>query len=261
MHIGIIGTGNMGGMLAIAFAKLDGNHVYLFNRTKSKAESLAAEYTRMTVCATPAHLIHKSNIVLLCTKPEDGRQILKHLGGEFTDNQILLASISSIPLIEIERYTNAKVGKIIPSLTQCVNKGVILLTFGSRFSRQDKTQMESCFAKIAKPVTISESQMRVSADITSCGPAFLSHIAALWAKAASEYSNVSYEMAESMVTQTLIGFTSMLEQGMTLEDIKNKIMVPGGVTERGMAGIGNTPYRMFKDLHNATHMVTHSQKP
>jgi competence protein ComER len=261
MQIGIIGTGNMGGMLAMAFAKLDGNHVYLFNRTKSKAESLAAESTHMTVSATATHLIRKSDLVLLCTKPEDGRQVLKQLGREFTDNQILLASISSIPLMEIERYTNAKVGKIIPSLAQCVNKGVILLTFGSRFSKLDRNQTASWFSQIASPVIIKESQIRVSADITSCGPAFLAHIAESWAKAASEYSNVSPEIAESMVTQTLIGFTSMLQQGMTLEDIKNKIMVPGGVTERGMSGIGDTPYHMFKNLHDATHMVTNSQKP
>lgn len=260
MQIGIIGTGNMGGMLATAFAKLEGNRVYLFNRTKAKAEALAAEYTRMKVCKSLTELIHKSEIVLLCTKADDARKILKAAGGEFTDNQFLLASISGIPLKEFERTTIAKVGKLIPSLTQTVNKGVILFTFGSRFSKYDKALVNELFSQISKPICISESEMRISADITSCGPAFLAHIATSWAKAASEYSNIPYEMIESMVAETLIGFTAMLEQGMTFQDIKNKIMVPGGVTERGMNSIGESPYQMFKNMHDATHSVTHSQK-
>ncbi|WP_284285869.1 NAD(P)-binding domain-containing protein [Alicyclobacillus fastidiosus] len=123
MQIGIVGTGQMGGMLARAFAETAPENVYVFNRSRAKAESVAADLTNVIVCDDWETLIERVDAVFLCTKGKDGLSLIKKLGPLLKSDQLLVTTISNIDLDRWQELTPATPVKLIPSLTQTIHRG------------------------------------------------------------------------------------------------------------------------------------------
>jgi competence protein ComER len=213
----------------------------------------------MHVCSNIRELVRVSEYVFLCTKADDGRSVVRKIGQLLTKNQVLLTSISQVPLSEWETYTDTPVVKFIPSVTQSAKSGIVLVTFGSKFSPRGAEGVIQLFQQIASPQVVPEHQVRVSSDLTSCGPAFMSYLFQAWADAAAETGALDRAVAESMIKETVVGLGKLLDQGMTFQDVLNRVTVPGGVTDCGLAELGDVPFQMFQLLHRATRNFAHGQ--
>lgn len=259
MRIGVIGTGNMGGMLARAFAKKRDFHVYAYNRTLAKLATLAQEVPEIAVCDSAEEVIRSTDVVFLCTKSSDGRALVTRFCHLFRPTQLLVTTISGVPLAEWVQHTHGPVVKLIPSLTQRVNAGLVLTTYGHRCTAEHVAAIDHLFAGIAAQLRIDETQVRTSSDITSCGPAFMSYLFMRWATAASTVGTINVSQAENMLRETVIGLAALLQSGMRFEDVVAQIAVPGGVTEVGLQAMHEGAYRLFAELHRHTHST--SEKP
>ncbi len=260
MKIGIIGTGHMGGMLARAFAETSSECVYVYNRTAEKAEAVAADFTNMAVCNTWRSLVSCVDAVILCTKAADGFHMMQQLGPALSRNQLLLTTISSIDLDQWQEFTPATPVKLIPSLTQTVHKGALLVSYPRTISPEDKLRLEQKLSAIGRPYVIDEAQVRVCSDLTSCGPAFLTSICQSWAQAAAQTGNIDRAEAESLLASMITGLAALLEAGMTFEQVIDQIRVPGGVTELGLEALGDGPLQLFTRLHAETARYANGHK-
>lgn len=252
LRIGIIGTGNMGSMLAKSLLQNGQHEILVFNRTPAKAHAFASQNKEIQVVNTLYDLVAAVDCLFLCTKPNDAGEVIDKIGFLLHSNQLLFTTISSLPLNTLRQMTSAPVIKIIPSLTQTVNLGSILVTFQDEISDWHRAVALDLLHEIAKPIVIDECQLRVCSDVTSCGPAFLAYILKSWAKATASTGLVSYDTAELMIQETLLGLAGLLHSGMTLSDILGRIAIPGGVTEAGIESLGLDPYEMFVKLHATT---------
>lgn len=259
MKIGIIGTGHMGGMLARAFAETSSEQVRVYNRSHQKAEAVAADFTNIVVCDDWKAMVSNVDAVILCTKAADGLRFVQRLGPALRSDQLLLTTISSIDLDEWREMTPATPVKMIPSLTQTVHKGALLLSYPRVISSDDRDRIERTLSRIGRPYVIDEAQVRVCSDLTSCGPAFLASLCQSWAQAAAQTGNVGRMEAESLLTSMIAGFSALLEAGMTLNEIVAAIRVPGGVTEIGLNAMGDLPLQLFARVHNETSRHGHPQ--
>ncbi len=189
-------------------------------------------------------------MIVICTKSEDGKAVLAEIGPTLTEEQTLATTVSSWRSEWIESQTQAAVVKVIPSITQTVRKGVILLNFGDHVDVQEN--IEPVFAQIGTPFVVSDAQIRVCSDLTSCGPAFLSLLCGRWAEAAAETGQLSYGEAEYLISEMLVGLAELLSEGLTLSEVLSRVAVKGGVTETGIAALNKPAHDLFERLHQAT---------
>lgn len=252
MRIGVIGTGNIGSMIATAFASSPDIEVLIYNRTREKAEQVLRKAPRVHIAETAAELMQAVDVVFLCTKAKDGQPLVEQLGNLLTEDQVLVTTISKVPASTWESMTAARVAKVIPSIVQTTLSGIILVHYGSRFDRNLKNAFEQLLQRIATPYEVAEDQIRVASDLTSCGPALIAFLLQEWARMAAATGKISLCDAEHLLTQTTVGLADLLQSGMTLGSVIRKVAVPGGVTEIGVHSLSQTAADMFKALHEAT---------
>lgn len=254
MQIGVIGTGNIGGMLARAFAEAHPDaQINIYNRTRAKAQRVADGLQNVVVVSSAAQAVDGANTIFLSTKSSDGWAVLDEIAPGLSEHQTIVTTISAIPLTDIEQMTDASVAKVIPSVVQTVRSGVILVTYGPSMSQTAREHLHELLSSIASPHEVSESQVRVCSDLCSCGPAFLSEMLVHWADAASATGQISTEEAQSLLVETVIGLAELLKSGKSFADIITHVAVPGGVTETGILTLRQVVPPVFQQLHEATH--------
>lgn len=260
MRVGIIGTGQMGAMLAAAWATTDQAHtVLLHNRTRSKAEALAASHPgRMTVIDDVRKLAAQSDAVFICTKTAEAADIVQHIAPSLRPEHFVALTNSSTPLAWLETVTPSSCAKIIPSLTQYARAGVILVMPGERMTGTAMCPFHDLLAQIGLPHVISEEQVRIYSDLTSCGPAFLSAILLDMAAAAVK-RGVPRQTAELLIGEMLFGLGMLVaRKGFVWNDIIARVSVPGGVTLAGLDVLRQQTDALFDRVFSATE--EHQQK-
>ncbi len=251
VRIGIIGTGVIGGMLARAFGRLPDGQVTIFNRSVHKAEAIQRECSRIRIADSLPDLIATCDLILLCTRPADAMDVMKEIGPRLQPCQTLATTISQVPISVWEQQTTARVAKVIPSVTQNVQSGVVLICYGSRFEGYQEP-FEALFGRIATPFIVDEEQLRISSDLASCGPAFLAHILTQWSIAASRVGDLSQAECEYILSHMLIGVGELLKSGYALSEIIRRVAIPGGITQLGLESLGNDVQEVFVRLHQTT---------
>ncbi len=252
MQIGVIGTGNIGAMLARGLAVNPDTKVYVFNRTPRKASALAEANPDITVLTSARDVAKASDVLFICTKPCDSTAVLQEVSSCLGETQLLVGTISSWRLEEVESLTQAGVAKVIPSIVQRQRSGIMLVEFGPSLPESQQRQLEALLSTMSTPFVVTEDQLRVASDLASCGPAFLAYLLRQWAETAARTGKLSYAEAEHLLQTTLLGMAALLQDGMTLSDIIDRVAVPGGVTEAGINSLETTGTHVFERLHDAT---------
>lgn len=255
MRIGFIGTGNMGGMLARAFVRSDMPDVEVVacNRTVSKLDELVAKHPRIRKAEDAVSLAKSCGFIFVCVKPEDVPAVLDQIQAYLTPGQFLVSINSVWPVAALEAATPCKIVKIIPSVTQEALSGVILTIYGSRLSREDRNLFETACRHIGYPVSINEDELRVSSDLTSCGPAFLAFLLRSFAEAAVRQSGIPRERADQLAKHMVFGLGKLLvEENCTFDSIISRVAVPGGITEKGLNVLESAAAGLFDRVLLAT---------
>lgn len=257
MQLGFIGTGSMGSILIEAFLAeqaLLPSQIVVYNRTPSKAQRLAELHPGLRVASDNADVVRQSDIILICVKPADYRQAWDQFGHVVTPDKILVTITSPISLAEMEALTDAPVARAVPSITNAASSGLTLLEFGTKILEEHRKTLLRLFSFISHPVEIQEKFLRISSDISSCGPAFLSFVLQQMIRAAHEETGISIEAASFLTEQMVIGFAELLKQGQyTLPELQRRVCVPGGITGEGLQALEQGIPGLFNQVFRRTH--------
>jgi competence protein ComER len=257
MSIGIIGTGNMGSVLISAFIDslaISPSNLYITNRTKGKAERLKADYPDLHVMNNASEVVREANIIFICVKPLDIYPLIQQLKPELHENKCIVSITSPITVEELEKVSNCNVARIIPSITNRALAGVSLVTFGENCSAIYRDKLLRLMEKISTPVEIDNSVTRVSSDLVSCGPAFLSYLLQRLIDGAVETTEITKDNATLLVSEMMIGFGKLLEKEIyTFPTLQEKVCVKGGVTGEGIKVLENEVGDMFEKVIKSTH--------
>lgn len=256
MQVGFIGTGNMGRILIEAFLRaraLKPGQIHASNRTFAKAVELAKAYPGLNVYPGNGRVAQKSDLLFLCVKPLDYRRVIEEIARDIREEQIVISITSPVSIADLESRLKGKIAKVIPSITNQAGKGATLLMAGPRLKSEDKEKLYSLLGTISQPLWLDEKYTRISSDIASCGPAFLSFLMERMAKAAEEVTGLPRHQAITLITHMFIGTAALLEEGMDLETLRQKVTVPGGVTAVGLDVLDRETEELFHKLFKATH--------
>jgi competence protein ComER len=256
MRIGVIGTGNIGSILAGALVRGKAARpkaISVFNRTESKARELAARYPGLRVCASAEQAVRRSDTVFLCVKPLQLFPLLQSLNGFWHPDQLAVSVTSPVRIDQLERIIPCHTARVVPSIVNQTLAGNTLVTFGTTLTDFQKYKLWHLLGNFSNPIEIGETHIRIASDLSSCGPAFLSFFLEKMILDAARATHISPKTATELVTQMMIGFGKLLEEGtFTLPELRKKVTVKGGVTGAGLAVLDKEYGALFEHLFEAT---------
>ena len=257
MKIGVIGTGNMGTVLISSFIDswaVKPSHLSIVNRTIEKANNLKDQYPSLFVARNAEEVVSRSDIIFICVKPHEYFPLLKKIRSGLKQKQLIVSITSPIKVSELETFVPCDVARAIPSITNRALGGPSLVTFSSQCSQINKERLLYLMSQISTPIETDEEVTRVSSDIASCGPAFLSYLIQQFIEGAVAETELSAEQASILATEMLIGMGKLLEKDyFSLETLQKKVTVKGGVTGEGLKVLEQETGEMFRHLIQRTH--------
>ncbi len=257
MNAGFIGTGSMGGMLIEAFIQsgaLKPERIIAANRTRDKAEKLAAQFPGMRIADSNVEVVRESEILFLCVKPMEYKKVIDEIKSEIRPNHLLVSITSPVLLRHLESRLSCKIAKIIPSIANRQNSGASLLMYGKGIGEPDRVLLKSLYRRISEPLEIQEQFTRITSDISSCGPAFLAFVIGQFVEAAVQETGISREEATRLAGEMALGTGKLLTAGgFTPGSLQQRVCVPGGITAEAIKVMSRDMEGMFNRVIRATH--------
>lgn len=257
MQVGFIGTGSMGSIIIEAFIEaktLLPSQIHASNRTFEKVKNLAQTYTGLHAYPSNEKVAQKVDLLFICVKPLEFKKVIDEISPYIREDQFIISITSPVEIEDLEKQLPAKIAKIIPSITNSVLSGASLMMAGERLSEHDKELLHKIMSTISQPLWIDEKYTRVSSDIVSCGPAFISYLLQQMIEAAHRETGIPKEEATALTSHMIVGLGKLLEEDkFTLPTLQERVCVPGGVTGAGIRVLESEVNDMFDKLFRATH--------
>jgi competence protein ComER len=257
MKIGFIGAGSMGSLLVGAFVRAGAmrpDDIVVSSRTVTRLFALADQYPGLQTVTTNQEAALGADYLFLCVKPLDFRTVLDEISPVLTSEQIVVSITSPVKISSLEEIIPCKVAKIIPSVVNAVGSGASLFMWGSRLTADDQAALWNLFAAISRPILISEDEVRVASDISSCGPAFLASLLEQFIDAAVISTGMERETATELACEMMLGTARlMLEQSCSPIELQAKVSVPGGITAAALEVLRKTTRGAFLQVLRTTH--------
>lgn len=245
MKIGIIGYGSMGKMLLTKFSesgKVKCDELFISNRTISKIAEAPDKYV---ICRTNTDLAQSSDIVFICTRPTDLLSVLREISGVVREDTLIVSLNGSITFEALEKVSNRKYAKVIPSVTAEINRSQTLVTYNGFVSGDDRKGLSGLLSCIGNVIELPENEMGMGSELVSCMPGFIASVFDVICQSAMAHTSIPQEQVIKMVLDTLCSTGElMIQKEMSFEDVVNRVATPGGITEVGTRVI----YDGFPDI-------------
>lgn len=245
--IGFIGTGNMGGALAIAAAKaINPEFIVLSNRTAAKAEALASKLNCRV--AAKEQIASECTFLFLGVKPQQMGALLDELSPILAQRKNEFVLVTMAAGLTMERIQTMAGGtypviRIMPNTPCAAGEGVIMY---------DKTENVSDAAlelfledmRFAGVLDhLPENLIDAGSAVAGCGPAY----AAMFLEALADGGvacGLPRQKALLYASQMLLGTAKLaLETGKHPGQLKDEVCSPGGSTIAGVRALEDGAFR------------------
>lgn len=240
-----IGVGNMGEALARAACRAVGaDQVVLANRTRAKAEALAAELG-CTAAKNNAEALREAQYIFLCVKPGGMRMLLGELDRALDscrdgEARVFISVAAGVKLKTIREYLKGSGSavpllRIMPNTCVAIGQGMTALCAAENVDEVHIRGVEELLSATGRVDRLPEKQMDQFTAVAGCGPAYVyPYIEALADGGVA--AGLSRKQALEYAAQTVLGAAAMvLESGRHPGQLKDEVCSPGGSTIAGVA--------------------------
>lgn len=247
----------MGAILIEAFILSNSvlsENMNIYNRTRTKAQTIKDQHPKITICNSEAELAQDSDLLFVCVKPGEMHPVLTEIAKHLTAEKCVISITSPISVAQLESLLPCHTARLIPSITNKVLSGVSLITFGENCSKQWRDTIRQLASSISETIEIENDITRISSDIVSCGPAFFSYLAQKFINGAVKETGIDIKTATILTEKMLVGLGDLLQSGhYSLPTLQEKVCVKGGITGEGIAVFEQELGDVFNHLFQATH--------
>ena len=246
IRVGFIGTGNMGGALATAVAKV-GYRAVLFDKDGEKAAALSQKMGGKLI-NNLADMFDMCTFVFIGVKPQmleslanEIRPILDEMG-DSAPLLISMAAGTSIARLE-ELFGPRYIIRIMPNTPVAVGKGMTLWCASEKvFDAQTETflDMMSLSGRVDR---IDEKLIDAASAVSGCGPAFVYMFIEALADG-GVLCGLPRDKAMMYAAQTLAGASEyLMESGEHPGKLKDNVCSPAGTTIEGVRALEANGFR------------------
>ena len=251
MKIAFIGTGNMGGALARAASKTEGNELLLVNRHPEKAERLRDEIGGTVVAHEAA--VRDADIIFIGVKPVMLSELcgmIRHdlgerAGGERPKSFLLVSMVAGTSVTDLQAQLGAQypVIRIMPNTPVAVGEGMVLYSCSDEVTEEQKETFLSAMQAAGRFLPIEERLMDAGMAVSGCGPAYVDLFVEALADAGVA-GGLPRKDAMLLAAQTVLGSARLiLESGKHPGVLKDEVCSPGGTTIQGVRKLEEKGFR------------------
>lgn len=235
MKTGIIGYGSMGKMLLTKFiesGRFREGDLLAANRTREKLE----EIKDAAVICSNTELAALSDIVIVCVRPVDMKEVLSQISPYLKDDALLVTLNGSITFDMIKKVTDRKTAKVIPSLTAEIDRSQTIVCYNGKCEEQDKETLRSLLQIIGNVIELPENEVGMGSELVSCMPGFIASIFDVICNSAKGHTAIPEDQIVRMVLNTMSATGDlMLQKGLTFDEVVERVATKGGITQEGTA--------------------------
>ncbi len=244
--IAFIGCGNMGGAIVRGVcASVEAQIVYLANRTREKAVSLA-ESCGCNVCADNREAAKDADFIFLGVKPWQVADVIKEISDVLKGNEIIVSMAAGVPGSAMAALLSEKgnpVIRIMPNTPCAIGEGLIIISPYDGVSEEQVKVLEEILAGCGVMGRCSEEQAEAAMTIGGCTPAFtFMFIEAL----ADGGVRTGIKRSDAMLwaAQAVMGAAKLvMESGEHPGALKDAVCSPKGATMEGIRTLEMNAFR------------------
>lgn len=233
-RIGFIGFGHLAKVLFESIDKakiLPRSHIVFRQRD---AHKMRENERRFGVTGVSLPTLLKSDVLLLCVRPQQAEQALKEIqeaGGLKGKCLISVLAGASIAYFQKHLGSDAHVVRAMPNLCSSVGEGMTALSFAC--SLEFREFATGLFGAGGEVQEVPERLMDVVVGMSGSGPGFVFRLIEAMARMGEKHG-MSYEVALKIAAQTFLGAGKLVAQGAKPADLLVQIAVPQGTTQAGL---------------------------
>ena len=231
-NIGFIGTGNMA--TALIRSMKENNMITSSDKNEEKLQKARKELGIKTT-RNNNEVAKSSEIIFLCAKPEDIKEILQEIKPDL-ENKIIVSIAAGIKIRFIENIIgkNKKIVRVMPNLNCAVAEMAAAFSCNKNIDADEKESIKNLLNKAGLALEVEEQRMDAVTALSGSGPAFIAYILGAFAKAA-EKQGLSREISYKLALQALFGTAKLLkETGEKPNSFIKRVASPNGTTIAGL---------------------------
>lgn len=240
---GFLGTGNMGGAVARAVARVvGGEKVVLLNRTPAKAEALAAALGAQAT--RDVGQVLACDYVFLGVKPQMMEDLL-HSISPLPEGRVVLVTMAAG--WSIARFQgllgNRPMIRIMPNTPVAVGEGAVLYCCSPEVTAQEEATFLTAMGQAGLLEKLPEHLIDAGSAVSGCGPAY----AYLFLEALADGGvacGLPRQTAQTLAAQMLLGAAKLaLSTPQHPAALKDAVCSPGGTTIQGVRKLEEHSFR------------------
>jgi len=208
--------------------------------TRSVESATDAEKRIKIECGTDnKKLISQSDVVVLCVKPHQAREVLKKAAASFTKKHLLISVCASVTTEQLSEWSGGKAAVIraMPNTPCLIGEGMTVFCAGPDAKEVHLAITEKLFSTVGKTVVLEESLLDGVTGLSGCGPAYVYLIIEALSEAGVKVG-LPRKVATLLAAQTLSGSAQMvLERGEHPAELKDEVTTPAGCTIDGLMAL------------------------
>lgn len=203
-----------------------------------KSREAFVKSTGAAVTAEMGAVVAASEVILLCTKPQDVTVALADAVGIAGGGNRLVVSIAAgVTLAALEAATsgNFRIIRAMPNTPALVGQGAAGYCLGTRATATDAATAQSLLGAVGLAVQVPERLMDAVTGLSGSGPAYIYLVIDALADGGVR-AGIPRADAVRLAAQTVLGAAAMvLETGEHPAVLKDMVTSPGGTTIAGLA--------------------------
>lgn len=187
--------------------------------------------------ASIADLVAASDVLLLCTKPQDAFSALAGCTLKEGEGKLLVSIAAGVTIAELEKHTppSVRIVRTMPNTPALVGKGAAAYCTGSRCQPGDAETVEKLLGAVGLSVALPEKHMDAVTGLSGSGPAYVYLIIEALSDGGVREGLPRAE-ALRLAAQTVAGAAEMvIRTGMHPAVLKDMVTSPGGTTIAGLS--------------------------
>jgi len=247
MKVGIIGCGKMGTALiqgAVKAGVVDASLLTGVDPYPAAREQFAKVTGGRALEAIED--LADSDLVLLCTKPQQVCEALTQLAQAAPEKPMLAISVAagiSVAALEAAAGPAMRVIRCMPNTPALVGKGAAAYCTGSTATTEDAATAQKLLGSVGIALEVSENLMDAVTGLSGSGPAYVYLMIEALADGGVK-QGLAWEDALRLASQTVLGAAAMvMETGQHPKELRDMVTSPNGTTLAGLNALDQRDFR------------------
>ncbi len=251
-NIGFIGTGKMAEAIILGIQKAGSAKSIIGSSRTDARKRYMKEKIGINVAKDNSEVLNKSEILFLCVKPKDMKEVLYEIKGNINEH-IIISIAAGVSISSIESIIGKKkIVRVMPNIACIVGEMAAGYSTSDSLNKEDIAIVSDLLEPSGKALLIEESSIDAVTALSGAGPAFVAYFIKGMIDAGVK-QGLSYDDSAKLAVQTVFGTAKLMKQkDMTPQMIIDMVSSPSGSTIEGLKVLERTDFnKIIKDTVGA----------